>query len=385
MSLFLNFYLLGQNVNYKTFYSESDLDRKSNLALELWNYYLSNDLDSLRIVGLELLNNAKLSQHSFAEAVSYRILGDYEIWSGEHDNGRSHLQKGARYFLKIENYLLYSECLISFGNSLFMQGDLDDAQKAYLFALEAGKKSNDQTAWFAAELNLAKVIAAKNDTLRAIELGIHYKNEALRLYRYEAVSNAYGFLYNMVTTDSVLSDEYLEKSIKYARKSKSFNQLSHALNNAAIAQFYDANLDSAQFLFKESLLIRKRVNNHRLICESYLNLAQLYLESNNSSEATLYCDSSVNHALLNGQNLSAIEALILKCDRLESLDGCKQLNRLEKKLDSLESNDTKLLTDVISIFERENREEKELTQFDWSTGLLIIMLVVGLAVLIYRS
>ena len=91
-----------------------------------------------------------------------------------------------------------------------MQGDLDDAQKAYLFALEAGKKSNDQTAWFAAELNLAKVIAAKNDTLRAIELGIHYKNEALRLYRYEAVSNAYGFLYNMVTTDSVLSDEYLD-------------------------------------------------------------------------------------------------------------------------------------------------------------------------------
>lgn len=375
----------GEELEYKTFARETDISLKSELALELWNFYLSNDLDSLKIIGTELLHDAKEANHDFGEAVAYRIIGDYEVWNGSHMSGREHLKSAARYFLGMENYLLYSECLISLGNSYFMEGDLADARKAYLNALDAGKKSGDQSAWFAPELNLAKVLAARSDTLKALELGMHYKNEALRLSRYEAVSNAYGFLYNMINKDSLLRSEYLQKSIDFARKSKSLNQLSHALNNAAIEHFYAANTDSAEVLFTEALHLRKKANNHRLICESYLNLAQLNLELGNLIRSSAYADSSISHALLTGQNLEAKDALVFKCENLHSLSDCEKLNQLQTEIDSLVQHEAVLLNEILSIYEdgTQGKDEKQ------GSGILGIVLtsviVLGLGILIYKD
>jgi tetratricopeptide (TPR) repeat protein len=383
--LLTRFYGLGNNAYYKTFTAETDPDKKAEVALELWNYFLSNDLDSLKIIGTELLHDAKQSQHFYGEAVAYRIIGDYEIWNGGHEAGRKHLKIAARYFLKRENYLLYSECLASFGNSLFMEGDLDDAEAAYLNALDAGKKSGDQSAWFAAELNLAKLYASQNDTARALELGIHYKNEALRLSRFEAVSNAYGFLYNITISDSILRAEYLEKSIRFAKKCNSLNQLSHVLNNAAIDRFYRSKTDSARILFTESLMLRKKANNHRLISEGYLNLAQLYFELNDFAKSSAYADSSIGHALQNNQNLSGKEGLTFMCAYLKSTEHCERLEKLEVQLDSLVVHEAKLLKDIITIYEEDVQKKSEAKGFNWIPSMLVAGIVIGLSVLIYKD
>ncbi len=358
---------------------------KSEYALILWNYYLSNNLDSLKIVGAELLHDANEAGDLFGKNVAFRIIGDYKIWNGAHEEGRDHLIEAARYFLRLENYLLYSECLISLGNSYFMEGDLEDARKAYLNALDAGKKSGDQSAWFAPELNLAKLYAAKGDTVKAVKLGMHFKNEALRLSKFEATSNAYGFLYNMTTNDSLLQDEYLQKSIQFARKSRALNQLSHALNNAAIDQFYLSNIDSAKMLFQEALLLRQNANNHRLICEGYLNLAQLYFEIGESEKASEYVDSMISHALLNGQKLAVKDGFLFRCENLQNMDDCEKLADLQMEIDSLEAQDAKLLNEILKIYEEGLQEEEQNNSSVLLGGLLTGVILLGLGFLIYKD
>lgn len=383
--LFDAFLSFGRQVDYQSFVAEKDVIIKAEIALDLWNYYLSNNLDSLKIIGTELLHDASETNDGFAEAVAYRIIGEYEIWNGAYQNGREHLKGSARYFLSIENYLLYSECLVSLGNSYFMDGDVDDAERAFLFALDAGKKSGDQSAWFAAELNLAKLYAARGDTAKAINLGTHFKNEALRLSRFEATSNAYGFLYNMTTNDSLLKSEYLQKSIEYARKSRALNQLSHALNNAAIDQFYNSKTDSAEVLFKEALSIRRKANNHRLICEGLMNLAQLYFEIGEKEKATIYIDSMISHSLSTNQRLAVKEGFLFRCENLQFEADCERLEMLQVELDSLDAHDAQLLDEIISICQDGEQQVDGNDSTGWLAGLLTGAVLLGLGWLIYKD
>ena len=383
--LFDAFLSFGRQVDYQSFVAEKDVTLKAEFALDLWNYYLSNNLDSLKIIGTELLHDASEANNGFADAVAYRIIGEYKIWNGAHQNGREHLKRSARFFLSMENYLLYSECLVSLGNSYFMEGDADDAERAFLYALDAGKKSGDQSAWFAAELNLAKLYAARGDTAKAISLGMHFKNEALRLSRFEATSNAYGFLYNMTTNDSLLRREYLQKSIEYARKSNALNQFSHALNNAAIEQFYNSNIDSAEVLFKKALTIRRKSNNHRLVCEGLSNLAQLYFEIGEYAKARDYIDSMMAHALSTNQRLAMKEGFLFRCDNLQLEADCKNLEKLQAELDSLDAHDAQLLDEIISIYKEGEQQYDASDSKLWLVGLLTGAVLLTLGWLIYKD
>ncbi|MFZ9027716.1 MAG: tetratricopeptide repeat protein [Crocinitomicaceae bacterium] len=383
--LFDVFLCSARQTDYESFVAEKDVALKAEIALDLWNYYLSNNLDSLKVIGTELLHDASELGDDFGKAVAYRIIGDYEIWNGIHNKGREHLLGAARHFLSMENYLLYSECLISLGNSYFMEGDIDDAERAFLYALDAGKKSGDQSAWFAAELNLAKLHAAKGDTVKAINLGMHFKNEALRLSRFEATSNAYGFLYNMTTNDSLLRSEYLQKSIEFARKSRALNQLSHALNNAAIEQFYNSRVDSAEVLFKEALILRRNANNHRLICEGLQNLAQLYFAMGESEKARDYIDSMITHALSTRQRLAVKEGFAFRCQNLQIEGDCERLAQLQMELDSLGAQDAQLLDEIISIYQVAEQQDEGNDSNIWLAGLLAGAVLLGLGWLIYKD
>lgn len=376
---------LGFCATFEEFHHESDLDLKSNHALELWNYYLSNNIDSLKIIGTELLHDASEADHTYGVNVAFRIIGDYQIWSGNHDEGVRHLQRAARYFASRGDYALYSECLTSVGNSLFLRGDLGDAEKAYKVANEAGSVSGDPTAWFAAELNLSKVMAAKGDTVKAIELAKHFKEESIRLNKYEAVSNAYGYL-SQLTSDSetALQSEYLLKGVRYARMSGAVNQLSHAWNNMAIHHFYNGLKDSAQVYFFRALEIRKQSNNARLITESYLNLASYFMLVDQEQQAGLYADSSLKLALSNNLNADAFDALEFKCNELGDYEMCIQMDSIRLVIDELQSKDDKILESIIAIYSSEKLENESNENRTWKVVLIpLILLVLGIA--IYRN
>lgn len=383
--LIIAFQQVSAQADYSDFHAETDLNSKSAIALELWNYYLSNNIDSLKIVGAELLHEAISYDHDFGKAVAYRIVGEYEIWNGQHDTGTGHIQTAARHFISCGNYLLYSECLVSIGNSFFLQGDLEDAQKAYMVALEAGNYSGDRTAWFAAELNLSKVYAAQGDTLKAIEFAEHFKNEALRLDKNEAVSNAYGFLADLMPAElkSEKKLSYLNKSVMYAQRCGSVNQLSHAWNNLAIHYFYSDHKDSAAIYFQKSLSQRKASANSKLICESYLNLANYYLTEGQVSLVKVYADSSLSLALTSELNTDAEDALELKCEELEDEYACEELRVLRSEINELQSRDSEILKSLLSIYE-ERKMEQGGKQNGWITSVLTLSVLITLGLAVYR-
>lgn len=374
------------SVSYEQFHEETNIDRKSDLALELWNYYLSNNIDSLKVVGAELLHDATSTKNAYALAVAYRVLGEYQIWKGDHLSGVDQIRTAARYFIAKGNYLVYSECLVSIGNSLFLRGDFDDAEKAYKMALVAGGRSGDASAWFAAELNLAKVFAARGDSTKAFEYANHFKNEAERLHKNEAVSNAYGFLAQLKnsTSEGEVKSEYLLKSVRYARLSGSENQLSHACNNYAIHHFYKGDRDSALLYFRSSHNIRLRTGNDNLICESYLNLANYYFLTGKKILAVSYADSSLITAINSQLNSDAMDALKLKCHELEDPGSCTKMDSLANEIEMLYLREDEILKSLIEIYTRSELEERS-SHSSITETLLIFTILAALGFAVYRK
>lgn len=372
--------------SYHLFHQEVNLNRKADLALELWNHYLSNNLDSLKIIGAELLHDAVELNNEYAKAVAYRVIGEFEIWNGDHESGVSHIQIAARRFINDGNYLLYAECLVSVGNSFFLRGDFNDAEKAYKIALDAGAKSGDPTGWFAAELNLAKVYAAKGDTIIAFKYADHYKNESVRLNKYEGASNAYGFLAELSDSRKGLEvkSEYLLKSIRYARLSNSVNQLSHAWNNLAIHHFYNGSKDSALVYFNLSLIKRMETGNARLLSESYLNLANFFLFEGQTDKAHIYADSAVILATKNLLNADALDVFNFKCNDLSDKEACTKLDSLRFVIDELKRKDDLILGSLIEIYTEKESEDRE-EQNPVFKMVLYFLVILSLGIVLYRS
>lgn len=384
MCLWLND--LKASATYIDFHQSDEITEKANIALDLWNYYLSNNIDSLKVIGAELLHDANEAQNEYAIAVAYRILGEHEIWNGRHELGKSYVQRAANNFLSDGNFLLYSECLVTIGNSFFLQGDLGDAERSYKYALDAGRESGDQTAWFAAELNLGKVYVAKGDTSKALEVVTHFKNEALRINKFEAVSNAYGFLSDLMTSPDklALKDEYLRKSILYAKKNGGVNQLSHAMNNLAIQYYYKGEMDSAEVYFKESLKIRLSSLNQRLISESYFNLANFYHDISVKDSAYSYAIRSMITAEEYGLNTDLLDALEFLCHDLKIEMYCERSDSLSNVIKSLQMRNDELLDFMIEKYEEGIRKNSSKSSNQWLSAALILFTLSVLGWVIYR-
>ena len=69
-----------KTVSFSEFKTEKNLEEKTRLALELWEFYLRNDIDSLQPLAKELLSNSE--NNSFSRAVATRIFGCYEVRKG---------------------------------------------------------------------------------------------------------------------------------------------------------------------------------------------------------------------------------------------------------------------------------------------------------------
>lgn len=171
--LCLSFNGFSQN-SYDDFKKEINIDRKAEICLELNYLYVRRDLDSLKIVGVELMLDAAETKNKFAEAVAEWMLGDFQIRTGLTESGLENLRKSLGYFEKQENYTLSSELYNTIGHALLIVGEYDEAKIAYETSLKQGGYSSDVTAAFNGELGLGHVYLALNDTVEALNLVIHY-------------------------------------------------------------------------------------------------------------------------------------------------------------------------------------------------------------------
>ena len=374
--------------SYSDFELEHEPVKRAIYALDLYNRYIREDLDSIKIVGINLLVMEVVPP--YARAAANRLLGSYQVRQGEFEDGILKLKQAAGHFEKMEDYTLTSEIYNDIGHGFFLDGEYDEAIESYQRSINMGELGIDETAIFNGELGLGKAYMALGDTTLGLYFITHYKDKSLEHKKYEAVADAYGYLamiaeqqYNMD-----LSHEYYIKSYKYSLKSNSKIHLSHALNNRAIV-FFDADeVDSAIVYFYKALAIRESLSNPKPVVDSYYNLASLYQLIDSTSKAQKYftyaMDISQEHGFI-ADEMDAIDALLhYKYGNTTNENDLQQRKaELTKLLENRQGLDQKVIDFVYENLEEYRAPVKKEPTADYEFLWIACIVLMGLGVLYY--
>ncbi len=302
--LFLSFQCSTQSDLSNTLYF------KTIHSIDNWNYYLRNNLDSLRIDAIQLLKETDNLNEPFTVSVAKRSLGSYFIRKGYIIKGRQYLLESLKYFKTINDATLESETLSEIGISYFLSKDYYSAKIYFEKSLKCASRSYDETISFMAELNLAQVYYEIGEYTRSTSFAKHYLRECLKYNKFESASNAYAFLGTINLQKNLsLSREYFDKSFRLSKKSNSKIQISRSYNNLGVWYVENNNIDSAESSFKAALKYRLKINSPLHIFESYFNLAELYLINNRTKESIEMYNKALSICRINNLYDSEIEVL----------------------------------------------------------------------------
>ncbi len=313
---FLIFFQFGFSQSYNTSkeLTEKEIQEAATQSLENWNYYLRNDLDSLKIDAVQILMIGLVEKNDFAINVGKRSLGSYLIRTGQQLNGITYLKESNTYFEKRENLVIQTEILNEIGNGYLNYGKPLEAEKYYLKSLKCGKNSPDPTSSFLAEANLAQAYINFGNLEKAKAILQHYKSESLKRAKFEAVSSAYALLGTIAEIEKnvPLAKEYYRKSADFGFKSKALSLCGQAYNNMAIVFFQENEFEKSLEYFQKALEIRLKTKNVKSISESYYNLGDYYSGLENYPEALKYylkCEKYSKSMKLVKEELDAILAI----------------------------------------------------------------------------
>jgi len=268
-----------QNLNNTSSnFSEKEIQEAATQSLENWNYYLRNDLDSLKSDAVQIMMLGYDGKNDFAINIGKRSLGSYLIRTGQQIKGIEYLKAANSYFEKRENFVIQTEILNEIGNGYLNNGKPIEAEKYYLKSLKCGKNSPDPTSAFLAEVNLAQAYINIGNNDKAEAILQHYKTESLKRNKFEAVSSAYALLGTIAENKKnvPLAKEYYRKSADFGFKSKATSLIAQAYNNMAIVFFQENDLERSLEYFQKALDLRLQTKNSKSISESYYNLGDYY-------------------------------------------------------------------------------------------------------------
>ena len=379
--------VIGQQ-SYADFHHEEDITKKAEIGYYLWNEYLRNDLDSLKVMSVELLLSAAEEKSTFARAIGNSGLGSYLIRNGEIEVGIRHIEESKKYFEQKEDYTILSENYNELGNAHYLAGEYEKAIKSYLASLRYGGLSPDLTAAFSGKLGLGRSYCAIGDTAVGLFTVEKYKDESIKHMKFESAADAYAFM-GMIEMDRGnmdLSREYYEKSIVFSGKSKSKSHLSHAYNNKAILHFNLGEADSSLMYFEKSLRLRERIGHHKGIIESNYNVGFFHLEMGDFHNAYIHFNKSAKLARernFRGDESDALQELLGICNEL---DYISESERIEKRLDELttylenkKSEDQEIIAYAQKVIkEAEMSDEEEVVE----EGSSLYMWIIGIVVVI---
>lgn len=375
-------------VTYSEFLNEEDIHRKTEMGLELWNVYLRSDMDSLKVVAVELLMDASEKENEFARAVGTRILGSHLYRSGKIDQGLEYMIASKEYFEKNEDFITSSELYNEVGHALLLKGEFDEAIVAYRKSIQYGKKSTDPTAEFNAELGMGKAFVALGDTNIGMEMILHYKDLALENKKYEAVADALASLGQIETdrNNTSLANDYYYQSLAYSKKSKSKIHLSHAYANMGILKYTNSDYDSSLYYFGESLNLRVKLNNIKGIIEGYYNLGDYFGGLDQLEKSVENFSKSREMSSKNGfipDEIDAITEMIHIYKKMGDFNRVKSLTkdkeRLLLKMEEQEGIDQEIIKSIDLNFSGNKNSEiiKEDEGIGW-IGLTVFILIAGL-------
>lgn len=306
--------------------SEDEIQKEAEKSLFLWNEYLRNDLDSLKLDAYRILMIGIEGKNDFATHVGKRSIGSFLIRTGQHSRGIKYLKQANAYFEKTGDYVIQTEVLNEIGNGYLYSGKPVEAEKYYLRSLKCGKESPDPTSAFLAEGNLGQAYINLGNHEKATAVLHHYKNESLKKQKLEAVSSAYAML-GMIEQEKEnlsLAKEYFRKSAEFGFKSKKKSQIGHAYTNMAIVYFQENDVAASLDYFKKALEIRLQTKNSKSISESYFNLGDYYYGLENYTQGLNYYSLSEKYSKEKNLLKEQMDAVLAIANLYKTQENWKQ-------------------------------------------------------------
>ncbi len=357
---------------------DQNIRSKIQKALFLWENYVSNSIDSLNNLGIELLTSANEQKSDFGIAVANRILGCYDVRTGKVDRGISLLTESKNYFVSKNDNELICESMNELGIAYFLKGDLETAKSFFQSSLKFGEESPVETNCFLAQINLAKVYAEQGRISEAKFLIRDYIKQAKTHQKWESVSNAYSLLGDMALNLNQIrtAKNYFGKQLNHAKKAKSFIYVTRAMNNQAIFSFYDGDSKKSLELFQKVLERRKTEKFAFNIYDAYFNLARFHYPDK-LDIALKYVDSCYRIAKKNKLIKQELEVYEWRFEHYKDKENKHLIDSMNTIIADLEKQNERLRNEL--------EGQKHETKKDTRSPLTWMYLFFGIAISILSS
>ncbi len=370
---------------YKQYLCENNIQSKSNKALILWEYYIANSIDSLRILGTDLYKISSDKKSNYGKAIAQRILGCYDVRTGKIERGIRLLNASKNYFVAQNDFELICESMNEIGIAYFLQGDLETAKSFFKESMKYGEESPIATNRFLAEVNLAKVYFEKGKIPEAKFLLNHYIIASLTLKKYESVSNAYSLLGEIALNKNQIktAQTQFDKQYFYAKKSKNAAYISRSLNNQAINAFYQGKNEVALFLFKEVLTRRKKEAFPFNTFDAYNNLARFHYPDK-LDFSLKYMDSCFQIAKENNLVKKELEVYEWRFQHFQDKKNKQLIDSVKQVIQSMEKTNETIRKELFNIKPKKRKPMK--SNFHWNFYILTgLSLILGMRYLFFRK
>ncbi|MCH2224521.1 MAG: hypothetical protein MK066_07100 [Crocinitomicaceae bacterium] len=376
-------------VAFEDFLEETDSQVKVEMGVELWDYYTRNNVDTLRLIGDELLINTS-ELDVLGEAVANGVMGSYYFRTGELRSCILFFSNAIKLFESLGNFDLLTDCYNEVGNCLYSQGYYNQASYFFQKSLLVGKEALDKTSSFSGLIGLGKTYCAVGDSSVGINLIWKYCTLSKLNHKWEALGNASAYLAQVCEENGEveLSRSLYSMSIESAKKSDSRTLLANGFNNQAIVWFESDDYDSSLFYFKKSLMVRMEIGKVKAVCESYFNLGNFFWGINSMDSSELYFRKAYRYGRKNQLQGDVVDALENLVDLYIELGYKGKMERASaeltlerKRLDARANLNHEVLLDTIN-FLKKKKEIVSNDSFIFEVVMCVLLILIS-AVFIY--
>jgi len=277
--------LYGQT--FKSFVKETDTIEKHNTAYQLFNYYLANDLDSLKVLGNELLAFSNKQNYKSGVYLSYHILGDYFVESGQEVKGIGWLLQAKNYYFTQQDYNNLTLIYNAIGTGYHRQGMYQKAIDCYQRSLLYGELASDVTITNIAQNNMGKALMKLKKYEQARHEVKEFKKWARKQNEYALLANASSVLGEIAIEEKkyeVAINHFIECQ-QFAKQQNNNAMRAVAYTNMGIVYFLKEDFQNSEKNFFKALEIRKKIKTISSLCDAYLNCGGILFEQGKNKEA----------------------------------------------------------------------------------------------------
>lgn len=367
-------------------------------AKELNSFYISENKDSLRVIGEELFFYG-IDQHYYPAIENGKlILAEYYVSTGKTTEGISTVKALISNIQERGDEEQLSNAFRIISQGYRVEKDAKSALYWAKKAVDHAQNTIKPDHQIRGLISLAEAYYLSKDTPKAISTYLKYIEKAKKIKNNRGLSSAYARLGDIyrIKGDLKQAENFFQLSMNNAKQAKLNTPLGHAINNLAIIHFEKGDSVKARKLFEEGLNIRLKANDLQYIAESYYNLGdyQFYIGKTDLARKWYYQSFEFAKANnLKNEQRDALKALVELSKSIGDfetatsyLEQCFSIDEAIKI--QQESDDNELIQlqmelyklEVQSGINKNDTNEKHLfsnLRWEWFViGLLLLLLIV---------